>query len=280
MGRTGRQPYCLAVSAEKRQAARIGLGIAGFGLGFKSDHAGIISVLRRRYAPFAVRTAGGIAFDCSPGLARQTPFRPEIKWIGPCLELARGDFKASLDTGSGRGRLTAAANEQCLDAFLRSLISSLLIREGGLMLHSAGLLKGGKAWLFPGVSGAGKSTLSKLAAAAGAEVISDEINMLRFEGGRPMVYGSPFWGEMRAGGRRGRWPLGGLFLPKKAERCAVSGVAPSVILKALLRCTVNFSRAGQEAAASLLAASRLLQAAPARRLGFSRENADFMELLK
>ncbi|MBI5744317.1 MAG: hypothetical protein HY952_07195 [Elusimicrobia bacterium] len=201
-----------------------------------------------------------------------------MKWAGSRLELARGDFRAALDTRSGRGTLTAAPNEQCLDAFLRSLISSLLIRDGGLMLHSAGILKSGKAWLFPGKSGAGKSTLSKLAAAAGAEVISDEINMLRFERGRWRVYGSPFWGEMRSGGRQGSWPLGGVFLPKKAARHRVAPCGKAEAFRVLLRCAVNFSRENREAAAVMSSAARLLAAEP-HRLEFSKKDAGFLELV-
>ncbi|MBI4351117.1 MAG: hypothetical protein HY550_06740, partial [Elusimicrobia bacterium] len=226
---------------------RAGLEISGFRVNFKSDSVGIISVLKRRYGLFAAGKAGGYAFSVSAGPGRQEPFKPSIYFDGSRLELKRGDFKAGLDMKSRAGTLEAATNEQCLDAFLRSFISFLLLRSGGFMLHSAGLVKGGKAYLFLGKSGAGKSTLSKLAAAAGAEVISDEINLVRPAPGLYRVHGSPFWGEMRADGRPGSWPLGGIFLLGKARINRVLACSGGEALKLLLRCLVNFDKSPEGA---------------------------------
>lgn len=262
---------------------RFALTLAGFGLGFESDQLGIISVLRGRYSPFAGRAGAAakrLRFACSEGPARQRPYRPELTWTGKKLDLWRGDFRASLDTRSGEGRLEAAPNEQCLDAVLRTLLSALLARSGGLMLHSAGLLRDGKAWLFPGVSGAGKSTLSRLAAGSGAEVISDEINLLRFEKGGPVIYGSPFWGEMRADGGPGRWRLAGICLPRKAAAHFTQDCPAGEAFKTLLRCAVNFSRERADGLAVMAAAERLLKSVPVRKLGFSRQDAGFLGFLR
>ncbi|MHB0995346.1 MAG: hypothetical protein ACYC2I_03140 [Elusimicrobiales bacterium] len=195
------------------------------------------------------------------------------------MGIARGDFRASLDIRSGKGKLSAAPREQTLDAFLRSLISSLLLRSGGMMLHSAGLVKDGRAYLFPGRSGAGKSTLSRLAAAAGAEVISDEINMVRREGTRFFVHGSPFWGEMRADGRPGRWPLGGIYLPKKARSSGLRPCGRGKLLKTLLRCLLNFEKGPAVSGLVLREAAGLAGTARSGELEFSKGNASFLELI-
>lgn len=259
--------------------SRIGLGIAAFGLEFKSDFPGIISVLRGRYGKFRAPAGRGTKFSVSAFPGRQSPFRPAVREAGGRLELARGDFRAVLDLRSGEGELESAPREQTLDAFLRSLLSALLLRSGGLMLHSAGLVKNGKAYLFPGRSGAGKSTLSKLAAGAGVEVLSDEINLLRRENGRYYAYGSPFWGEMRADGRPGRWPLGGIFLLGKSRLNAVHPCGSGAAMAALLRCLLNFEK-GQAVSGRVMAnAAGLLGAVPAGRLEFSKRNADFLELI-
>lgn len=260
-----------------------GLRLAGFGLKFKSDSPGIISVLRRRYAPFLSGAAGSAEITCAEGPARREPFRPEVRSSAGKLLLERGDFKAALDLRTGRGTLTAAPSEQCLDAFLRALSSALLLRSGGLMLHSAGLALGGRAYLFPGKSGAGKSTLSKLAAASGrsgTEVISDEINLLRPGPRGWRVCGSPFWGEMRAAGRQASWPLGGLFLPEKAAANSLAACPRPEAFRRLLRCVVNFSREAEACGAAMGAAALLLADRPARRLRFSKKDAAFLELIK
>lgn len=259
--------------------ARAGFGIAGSRLSFESDFVGIISVLRKRYGRFEVSGNSGYGFRVSAGPEIQIPFKPSVFFDGSRLGIKRGDFEARLDLETGTGSLLAAANEQCLDAFLRSLISFLLMREGGFMLHSAGIVKNGKAHLFLGKSGAGKSTLSKLAAAAGVEVISDEINLLRFEKGCFRAYGSPFWGEMRADGRPGSWPLGGIHLLGKAMVNRSSACSGAEALKLLLRCLVNFDKSPRAAELALKNASRLLAGTKFSRLEFSKADSGFLNLI-
>lgn len=256
---------------------RLGLGIAGFGVEFKQDQPGIISVLKRRYGTFVSGKPVGMRFSVSNRSGAQNPFKPAVSFNGKTLNMSRGDFEAALDLASGAGTLAAAPNEQCLDAFLRSFISSLLLRSGGFMLHSAGLVKNGRAYLFLGRSGAGKSTLSKLAAAAGCEVISDEINLLRPERGRFMVHGSPFWGEMRADGRPGRWLLGGVYLLKKSRGNAVTSCGSGEALKLLLRCLLNFERGPGVSGRVLHNAAALLKKNKFARLEFSKRDAAFLD---
>lgn len=259
--------------------ASLALAVGGFGLRFKSDSAGIISVLRGRYGRFASRAARGLSFSVRQAPGRQSPFRPAVSHKGGGLELRRGDFSAVLDLRSGAGELVAAPYEQCLDAFLRSLISSLLPRQGGFMLHSAGIVKSGLAYLFLGKSGAGKSTLSRLAAGAGLEVISDEVNLLRREAGRYRVYGSPFWGEMRCEGRPGRWPLGGIYLLRKARVNGAAACGGGEALRSLLRCQLNFETGPDTGGLLLGNAARLLAGARFGRLKFSKRDGSFLDLI-
>jgi hypothetical protein len=253
--------------------------MGGFGLSFKSDSAGIISIFRGRYGRFSSGATRGLKFGVSEAPGRESPFRPAVLSKDGRLELRRGDFSASLDQRSGAGELSAAPYEQCLDAFLRALISSLLPRQGGFMLHSAGIVKGGRAYLFLGKSGAGKSTLSKLAAGAGLEIISDEINLLRPEGRCYRVYGSPFWGEMRCEGRPGRWPLGGIYLLGKARVNSVSACGGGEALRSLLRCQLNFEKGPGTGGLLLGNAARLLAAANFSKFKFSKKDASFLDLI-
>lgn len=259
---------------------RLRLCLAGFGIGFESYSPGIIPILRRRYGRFSSRNGRSLSFSVSEAEGRPNPFKPSVRVAGGRLAISRGDFNASLDLKTGTGELSAAPGEQCLDAFLRSLISSLLLHSGGLMLHSAGLVKNGRAYLFLGKSGAGKSTLSRLAAGTGqAEVLSDEMNMLRREKGRFYVYGSPFWGEMRADGRPGRWPLGGVYLLRKARAHAVTACGKGEALKLLLRCLLNFEKGPDTAGLALANTGALLGKTAFRRLEFSKKDGSFLGLL-
>ncbi|MDA8242702.1 MAG: hypothetical protein M0025_01095 [Elusimicrobia bacterium] len=259
---------------------RLGLRIAGLGFSFGPDEEGIVSSLRRRYGAFSRPVGACREFEVSSVQRRDLPFRPAVALAGTTLTLKRGDFRAGLDLRTGKGRLAAASDAQCLDAFLRSLLSSLLLRSGGLMLHSAGLLKNGRAYVFLGKSGAGKSTLARLAAAAGgAEVISDEINLLRPGKRGWAVHGSPFWGEMRADGRPGAWPLGGVYILAKARSHSLHSCGGGEALKLLLRCLVNFEKGGEAASLALSNACGLLEAARPKRLEFAKRDAAFLELI-
>jgi hypothetical protein len=258
---------------------RAGLEVAGFRMLFESDSAGIINIFGRRYGRFASSGRGGCKFSVFEVPGKPAPFKPAIVSGKNSLVVKRGDFQAELDLGTGAGTLKAAPTEQCLDAFLRSFLSSRLLSSGGLMLHSAGIVIKGRAYLFLGKSGAGKSTLSRLAAAAGVEVISDEINLLRPGPGGLRVYGSPFWGEMRADGRQGSWPLGGIFILKKAKANGTFPCSKAEALKLLLRCLLNFDKSPAAGELIISNAVRLLGKAGFRRLEFTKTDAAFLELI-
>ncbi len=70
-----------------------------------------------------------------------------------------------------------------------------LAREGGFLLHGAGIEVEGEGWIFTGPSEAGKSTLSKFFFDQGYTVYTDEKTIVRRLEGIPVVMGSPWPGE-------------------------------------------------------------------------------------
>src|SRR3989442_4990612 len=76
-------------------------------------------------------------------------------------------------------------------------LATKLARDGGLLLHAAGLLTEREGWVFTGASGAGKSALSDWFAARGACVLSDERLILRKVAGEFLVCGTPWPGTGR-----------------------------------------------------------------------------------
>ena len=85
-----------------------------------------------------------------------------------------------------------------------------LAREGGLLLHAAGLLTAHGGLAFTGASGTGKSTIADFYAARGARVLSDERVILRTIESTIQVFGSPWPGTGRHA-RNQHAPLRGLF---------------------------------------------------------------------
>jgi energy-coupling factor transporter ATP-binding protein EcfA2 len=193
--------------------------------------------------------------------------------------MSRGDFHCSLDRRSGLGELSCGPGAQAADAFLRTLLSSLLNESGGALVHACGLAVDGKAHIFIGRSGAGKSTLARLASGAGVEVISDEIVPLRRERGRFFVYGSPFWGEMRPAGRPLKIPLAGICALRKSRVNSLRPGPSAGFMPLFLRCCLNFSKE-PAAASGLLDTAAAIRSLYKGEFHFSKKNASFLKLLK
>ncbi|MBU2575422.1 MAG: hypothetical protein KKH28_15245 [Elusimicrobia bacterium] len=322
------------------------LEIAGIKIAFEFAEPGFKALAARRYSNFTSHGKPRYVFSVTGMRGSRTPFKPVVSNLSGSasnsrhsqlrirqiianktnveknsrhsLSLRRGDFDCVLNLKTGLGVLKAAPRVQTFDSFLRTFCSRVLLREGGMLLHSAGIVKNGKAYIFLGKSGAGKSTLAKLAASVlhpfrlrqtarrmrqdvwrkttggqasfiphpspmaaqppSCSVISDEINLLRFDKGRFRVYGSPFWGEMRNEGRPGSWPLGGVFLLKKAKANRISPCSKPEALKLLLRCLVNFSRGPEDAGVIMENSARLLAGAGFLKLEFTKKNSGFLNL--
>jgi hypothetical protein len=94
------------------------------------------------------------------------------------------------------------------------LLMHFLATRKGIMVHAAGAVRGGKAFIFPGASGAGKSTFSQLLAAAGTgRLLSDERMIVREIADAMQAFGTP-WAGTAGIARNGSAPLGGIFFLK------------------------------------------------------------------
>jgi hypothetical protein len=122
--------------------------------------------------------------------------------------------------------------------FLRVLAAYRLLDLGGAILHSAGLVKDGAAYVFLGRSGAGKTTVSALGQAQGGEVLSDDLNALcpdRAAG--CLVHKLPFTGEI--GDRRALRPpvpLGALLRLQKDVRDELLPLSRAQTVACMMAC--------------------------------------------
>lgn len=114
------------------------------------------------------------------------------------------------------------------------LVMQTLGRDGGVIVHSAGAVVGGRGFVFAGRCGAGKTTLARnLAGMANTRVVSDDRCIVRGEAGRMRVYGTPWPGEARAALNESA-PLAALLFLRQAERNAITPLEPREAVERLL----------------------------------------------
>ncbi len=143
-----------------------------------------------------------------------------------------------------------------------------LARANGLLLHASGAVIDGKAFVFAGHSGDGKTTLSRLLAAEGLELLSDERIALRLEGDSFRAYGTPWPGEGDVMSSSS-YPLAGVFLLKKGDRHRVHAGRPSLLAAELLSRAIVPYYLAEETQDILEVVHRLASSVPLRELEFS-----------
>ncbi len=153
-----------------------------------------------------------------------------------------------------------------------------LAREGGLLLHSAGVLADKGGYVFTGSSGAGKSTLSGFFAERGASVLSDERTIVRKSGDTFVVHGTPWVGS----GAYAKNELGlvtGLFCIRHGPQHHTEAMSPSAALSFILpQCFLpHWNRAAMEATLAFL--SDLVLHVPCKSLAFAKhpDVVDFVQ---
>lgn len=213
-----------------------------------------------QYAPLKRRTSGGI-------------------------EITGFDFRAHL-TGDGTAPLQATlavAREEelgrafVLENFLRIVFAYHVLKRGGVLLHSAGVVYRGAAYLFCGRSNAGKSTLARKAAATGAAVLSDDINLVFRESDGYHVHRVPFTGEFRQHGEclsgPGTFRLGGLALLEKAPALTAAPVQPAAGVAGLLTGCPYVNDDPEELPKLLDILTAVVSRVPVIRLGVARDDS-------
>jgi len=166
-----------------------------------------------------------------------------------------------------------------IENYLRVMVAHRLLLRDGVLLHSAGVVFDGSAYLFIGASGAGKSTLARKALDAGAPVLSDDLNAVGDLSLEPVVAQLPFTGELREQATfGGNIPLGGIFVLKQGSSVACEPLSRGEATAAILA-TAPFVNRGIENLDTLVATAATLAArVPVARLT-SAKDSPFEEIM-
>jgi hypothetical protein len=122
------------------------------------------------------------------------PPQPRVDWENGNFEIKMPACRAQGSIADKRIRLSVPPVATALSpSLLRFLCSLLLLRQGGFMLHAAGVIQHRGAWVFCGPSDAGKTTIARLAGAR--RVLNDETVAIVKRGRGYVACATPFFGE-------------------------------------------------------------------------------------
>lgn len=180
--------------------------------------------------PFRIRLVDD-AFK--PGDAPADGEPAEIRVEGDRVLLVHQRFRAEIDPFGCEAVVSrsGAAGAFALESTIRTALSCRLPLEGGLLLHSAGIVFEGKAYLFYGVSGAGKSTLASFM----STVLSDELVVTR----NGFARATGFWGTLDdADAPAGEYPLAATVDLARGEDVTLRPLSRREACRALLLAAV------------------------------------------
>lgn len=120
-----------------------------------------------------------------------------------------------------------------LMAFIRLIVSVVIIGRGGLAIHSSCIFKNNRAYIFSGSSGYGKSTIVKLTDKP--LLYSDEVTLVRKdESGIFNVYHSPFRSEFNTEALNATEKIAGTFFLRQDSRVYLEPLSQTQALIKLL----------------------------------------------
>jgi hypothetical protein len=221
--------------------ARIPLQIAGIPFSVCSDHAAHNAWMRAAYARFASVEVPRVHLAIHRA-RRTTLDGPAPDANGSAWTIRSPRFHLH-EVEAGRRYEAMAAADAGIADLMRIWFSRVLLHAGGVLLHAAAMVRGGRALVFSGPSGSGKTTLARLAGSH--TVLSDESVAILPAPGAPdrrggfLAYGTPFFGELMQAAANISAPIGAIFLisPDRspcARPCRVATVSPADAAAALL----------------------------------------------
>jgi len=170
------------------------------------------------------------------------------------------------EPASGKGWVPV----KILNPLVEVCLLTRLAREGGLLLHSAGILSPTGGYIFTGASGTGKSTLSGFFNDCGASVLSDERMIIRKCGETFAMHGTPWIGS-GAFAENESGILTELFCIRHGAQHQIEKLTPGAVLALILpQCFLpHWDRSAMESTMAFL--SDLIAHVPCQRLTFAKQ---------
>lgn len=165
----------------------------------------------------------------------------------------------------------SGSNVYIFDSLLRIILSFILLKKKGFLLHSSGILEGKNGYVFCGVSGSGKSTISKFAGSR--SIMSDELLVLRQNGSKWCVFSTPFNGEMKQKTRFLTGSVKKMFFLNKSRNLSEEILNNNNALKKLLRNILFFAKDKENISRIFGLSHEFIKTVPCYKLNFLPDNS-------
>jgi hypothetical protein len=174
----------------------------------------------------------------APNLATEME-RPEVVFDhgGERGTFAWPGLSGEIDLASRKAKMSCTLSPIALNSFLRFVYSLVLLKEAGFLVHASGLIRDQKGYIFPGKSGVGKTTIARLS--PDATLLSDDIPLVKMVD-TPLIFGTPFWGDLAVGGAKTSAPLAGIYFPVKDKKNYAERLKPRQVFERLLPNVIFF----------------------------------------
>jgi len=269
---------------------RVELDFSGIGLRLEGMTDDLALRLEQDWAPFVTRDAAPpllcVELRLVDGSGDLGSFLP--KEMTSVLEPTRAEFgmpqgRAEVDdTGLARLRLVrdlGSMTYYTLQNLLRACLAWRLPARGAAMLHAAGLVIDGRAFVLVGPEGCGKSTWARCAEQAGARVLSDDLVLVEGTAAGAEALGSPLRSTHSSPLQPGRWPLAALLFPRHGKAAVLTPSDP-LLTRARLAANLPFVSAALQCDPRVSAVvERLATRVPCKELTFSPDPS-FVDLLR
>ena len=196
------------------------------------------------------------------------------------------EFAAFRPNGDGPGLLRVSLGLPvsysivALENYLRWTVADFALDRDGFVLHSAGLVLNGKAYLFFGHSGAGKSTVTAISVEGlDALALSDDLVLLTRDGVQFVASTTPFQGTMpQKVKERGVYPLAAIFHLKQASEVSVTSLSPALAVGMVLSCCPFVANAARRTTRLIPLVEDLCRRVPVKELLF-RKDPSFWDVI-
>lgn len=257
------------------------LAIANIAVTVSCNTPVLTAALWQRYRAFATRESAQftVRIDLEGTQRASALLDTGIRFHDGVLRFTAPGYEGFIneEAGGGELRLSSAQPVEEVDYFLRVVYALLALHAGGLLLHAAGIVRGGRAYLFFGPSGCGKTTVARLSRSG--RVLNDDLVLLLPAAKGWQAYATPFWSpsQVRPTGPAAA-PIAEMFRLVQDIEVYREEISQAEALAALMASVPVVTSDPQRVYRVLDVCRHLLQTVPVARLHFRRD-ASFWRLV-